>query len=99
MASNVDLVNYIVDQCGGAGDIIAKKMFGDYGLYCNGKIVGLICDNSLFVKPTEAGKSLISEVEKRPPYKGAKEYFYIADVDDSDFLSKLIKATYIELSR
>ena len=30
MASNPDLVQYIVDQCAGAGTITARKMFGDY---------------------------------------------------------------------
>lgn len=42
MASSKDFVQYIVDQCSGAGDIIAKKMFGDYGIYCDGKLFGLI---------------------------------------------------------
>ena len=37
MASSIDFVQYIVDQCSGAGDIAAKKMFGDYGIYCDGK--------------------------------------------------------------
>lgn len=30
MASNPDLVQYIADQCAGAGKITVKKMFGDY---------------------------------------------------------------------
>ena len=34
MASNADFVQYIADQCNGAGEIVAKKMFGDYGIYC-----------------------------------------------------------------
>ena len=41
MASNADFVQYIADQCSGAGEIVAKKMFGDYGIYCDGKIFGL----------------------------------------------------------
>ena len=45
MASNEDFVQYIADQCGGAGEIVTKKMFGDYGIYCDGKIFGLICDD------------------------------------------------------
>ena len=47
MASSIDFVQYIVDQCSKAGDIVAKKMFGDYGIYCDGKIFGLICDDKL----------------------------------------------------
>ena len=94
MASNGDFVQYIVDQCSGAGEIVAKKMFGDYGIYCNGKIFGLICDNRFYLKPTEAGHALLRKEELRPPYDGAKDYFYIADVDDRDYLSSLVRETY-----
>ena len=93
MASNIDLVHYIADQCSGAGDITTRKMFGDYAIYCDGKIFGLICDNNLYIKPTEAGRALLSNVELRPPYDGAKDYFYIAEVDDRDSLSALVRAT------
>ncbi len=94
MASNADFVQYIVDQCSGAGEIVAKKMFGDYGIYCNGKIFGLICDDRFYLKPTEAGRTLLRKEELRPPYDGAKDYFYIADVDDRDYLSSLVRETY-----
>lgn len=93
MASSKDFVQYIVDQCSGAGDIVAKKMFGDYGIYCNGKIFGLICDDCFYLKPTEAVRPLLRTEELRPPYEGAKQYFYIADVDDHDYLSKLVIET------
>lgn len=93
MASNIDFVQYIVDQCSGAGDIVAKKMFGDYGIYCNGKIFGLICDDCLYLKPTEAVRPLLRTHELRRPYEGAKHYFYIADVDDHEYLSKLVAET------
>ena len=93
MASNPDFVQFIVDQCSGAGSVEAKKMFGDYGIYCGGKIFGLICDNGFYVKPTEAGRALLRSEELRTPYDGAKPYFYIEDVDDRDYLSALVKAT------
>lgn len=93
MASNPDFVQYIVDQCGGAGNIEARKMFGDYGVYCNGKIFGLICDNGFYVKPTGEGGRMLRNIDMRPPYEGAKDYFYIEDVDDHDYLSALVKAT------
>ena len=73
MASSKDFVQFVAEQCGGAGEITARKMFGDYGIYCDGKIFGLICDD--------------------PPYDGAKDYFYIADVDDRDSLSMLVRET------
>ena len=93
MASTPDFVQYIADQCAGAGEISVKKMFGDYGIYCDGVIFGLICDNRFYLKPTEAGRSLLRSVEMRPPYDGAKDYFFIEDVDDRDYLSALVRET------
>ena len=93
MACSTDFVQYISDQCSGAGEIAVKKMMGDWCIYCDGVLFGLICDNNLYIKVTEPGKELLKEVVLRPPYDGAKNYFYIADVDDREYLVQLIKAT------
>ena len=97
MASNADFVQYIADQCAGAGDIVTKKMFGDYGIYCNGKIFGLICDDKFYLKPTQAGQQLLLNVRLCPPYEGAKDYFLIEDVDDHERMAALVRATCQEL--
>jgi TfoX/Sxy family transcriptional regulator of competence genes len=93
MASNKDFVQYIADQCAGAGEITVKKMFGDYGIYCNGKIFGLICDDCFYLKPTDVVQSLLRNVDLQPPYDGAKNYFFIADVDDRDYLALIVRET------
>lgn len=93
MASNPSFVQYIADQCAGAGEIITKKMFGDYAIYCDGKIFGLICDDCFFLKPTDAVKPLLRAVEMLPPYDGAKDYFFISDVDDHDYLALIVSET------
>lgn len=93
MASNTDFVQYIADQCAGAGGITVKKMFGVYGIYCDGIIFGLICDSCFYLKPTDAGRALLRTVDMRPPYDGAKDYFFIDDVDDRDYLSTLVRET------
>ena len=60
MACNSDFVQYIADQCAGAGEIAVKQMMGDYCIYCDGILFGLICDNNFYLKVTEPGKSLRS---------------------------------------
>ena len=92
MACNADFVQFIVDQCAGAGEIAVRKMMGEYCIYCEGVLFGLICDNKLYIKVTEAGGALLKERLLRPPYNGARDYFYIRDVDDREYLAGLIKA-------
>ena len=52
MASKPEFVEYIADQLSDAGSITYRKMFGEYGLYCDGKIFALICEDELFIKVT-----------------------------------------------
>ena len=97
MACSADYVQYVVDQCSGAGEIAVKKMMGDYCIYCDGVLFGLICDNNLYIKVTEAGATVLNEVILRPPYEGARDYFLVDDVDNNDYLKELVRATMLEL--
>lgn len=98
MASDQQFVDFVTDQIKGAGEIVARKMFGEYGIYGDGKIFGLICDNKLFIKPTMAGRAFIGKVNESPAYPGAKPAFLIDDkIEDSAWLSHLVKLTLNEL--
>ena len=98
MASDLEFVKFVVEQMQNAGIIEYKYMFGGYTLYSEGKVVGLICDNKLFVKPTKAGKEFIGNVNEAPAYPGAKPSFLIEEqIEDSVWLSELIKITEKEL--
>lgn len=98
MASDQKFVDYVIEQIENAGEITAKKMFGEYGIYSDGKIFALICDNKLFVKPTKSGREFIGDVVEAPPYKGAKPSFLIEDkLEDRDWLSELVRISVKEL--
>lgn len=93
MSSKLEFVQYCVDQCGGAGIITYKKMFGEYGLYCGGKMFAVVCDDMLFIKPTEQVRAKYPELPEKPPYDGAKNYLLIEDVDNAELLTELVKMT------
>ena len=98
MATDKSFVEFIVDQIEIVGQITFKKMFGEYAVYCNGKVVALVCDNQLFIKPTEGGRVFIGNVVEAPAYKGAKLSFLIDDrIEDREWFSNLIRITCEEL--
>ncbi len=98
MASDKSFVVFIADQIENAGQITYKQMFGEFALYCEGKVVALVCDNQLFIKPTEGGRAFIGDVVEAPAYTGAKPSFLIDDrVEDREWISTLIRITYQEL--
>ncbi|KAF5060002.1 hypothetical protein DSECCO2_330170 [anaerobic digester metagenome] len=97
MASSMDYVLYVCEQMSLAGSITYKKMFGDYAVYCDGKCFALICDNQLFISPTEAGLGLLPEVTMGIPYDGAKPRILLEDIEDRDFMCRLVQETCAQL--
>lgn len=97
MATTREFVEYIVDQLRDAGQVSVRPMFGEYGLYVNGKIVGLLCDEQLFLKITEAGKAFLETYETAEAYPGSKPYFLISDPDNRETLTELIRVSLPEL--
>jgi DNA transformation protein and related proteins len=89
-------IDYILDQLISAGDVAARKMFGEYALYCDGKVVALVCRNTLFVKITDEGKKFVGKYyHEGHAYKGARTSMIIDDsrIEDHEWLSELIRIT------
>ncbi len=94
MASDLGFVEYVVDQLDPDLAVTYRKMFGEFGLYSHGRLFALICDDRLFIKPTDGGRAFIGEVVEAPPYPGAKPSFLIEDrIEDAEWLSELVRIT------
>lgn len=98
MATDLEFMEFLADQMAGAGEISHRKMFGEYAVYLGGKVVALVCDNQLFVKPTAAGRAFIGAPVEAPAYPGAKNSFLIEDAfEDREWISELIRITARDL--
>lgn len=98
MASDANFVDFVIGQIKNAGIITARKMFGEYGLYSDEKLFGLICDNKLFIKSTDSGRDFIGNVVEAAPYPGAKPSFLIEDkIEDASWVSELVRISVKEL--
>ncbi len=99
MSTDPKTVAFIVDQVAGAGAISSKPMFGEYGIYCDGKMVAMVCDDRLYVKPTPSGRAYSEGASEASPYPGAKPCLLIDTErwEDGDWLSNLFKISASEL--
>ena len=94
MATRPGTMEWIVEQGGGSGVLSARKMFGEYGVWRDGKLVALVCDDQLYVKPTPAGRvHLGDDVHEAPPYPTAKPCLVVGGErwDDRDWLTELFR--------
>ena len=89
---------YVREALSTAGDIVIKSMMGGYLVYLNGKLIGDICDNELFLKRTPTSDRMLAESELRFPYEGSKTLMYVFDsFDDKALILELLNGMYAEL--
>lgn len=95
MSTQQSTIDFLTDQLSSLHAIRLRKMFGEYALYCDEKVVGLVCDDELFIKITEKGKEFVgADFAEGTPYPGAKPYMQVGDkLDNTEWLCKLIKMT------
>ncbi len=99
MATSKDFHDYVTECLQSAADgITTRRMMGEYCVYCRGKIIGLICDNILYLKITPSTEKLLADCEKGYPYDGSKTLMHIVDdFENIPLMSEVINILYIEL--
>jgi TfoX/Sxy family transcriptional regulator of competence genes len=89
---------YVREALSAAGDIVIKPMMGGYLVYLNGKLIGDICDNELFLKRTPTSDRMLAESELRYPYEGSKTLMHVFDsFDDKALILELLNGMYADL--
>ncbi len=97
MASSKAYLEFILEQLSGLEEITHRAMMGEYVLYYRGRIFGGIYDDRFLVKPTKSAGAMMPDADMEIPYEGAKEMILVDDVDNRDFLRKLVESMYEEL--
>ena len=97
MASSRDYLEFVLDQLSALDDISYKAMMGEFILYYRGKIVGGIYDDRFLVKPTASARRMMPDAPAELPYEGAKKMLLVEDIDDREFLCRLLNAMAEEL--
>ncbi len=97
MASTKEYLNFILDQLSGLEEITYRLMMGEFLLYYRGRLFGGIYDDRLLVKPTKSAQAQMPQAPQELPYPGAKAMLLVEDVDNRDFLTRLVRAMYEDL--
>ncbi len=77
VAQGLEFVEYVTDQVDDSCNLTHRMMFGGCTIYLDGKVVALICDDQLFVKPTRAGREFIGPVVETTAQQSRMKSFLI----------------------
>lgn len=97
MASTLEYVEYVAGQLSGAGNVTYKKLFGEYGLWRNGKFFGTVEKNQFYIKITAGGHEMLPDAEPVAPHGGTPGMYLVEELEDREFLTRLVILTCIEL--
>ncbi len=94
MSTRKDTVEYVIDQLGDLA-VSTRAMFGEFALYCDGKTVAFICDDTVFMKPTEVAESMLGPDTMAPAYPGSKLYYAVPGerLEDRDWFQDVVQRT------
>lgn len=93
MSTSKEFAEYVTDQLGGEGEVLCKKLFGEYGLWRGGKLFGTIERDELYVKITEAGTCMLPGAVPVAPHGGKPGMYLVEELEDRDFLRELMIRT------
>ena len=97
MATRPDTVAHLLDMLSDL-PLTFRKMFGEYALYLDGRVVALVCDDQLFLKPTPAAQAALPGCATGCPYPGAKPHLLVTEaLDDPDTVSAALRAVARDL--
>ncbi|MGI3170107.1 TfoX/Sxy family protein [Pseudooceanicola sp. C21-150M6] len=97
MATARATVDHLTDLLSDLGPVRALPMFEEYGLYVGVKLVRLICDDRLYLKPLPVTQA--TGFDMAPPYPGAKPHVLVPEemLEDRDALTALLRAVHAAL--
>ncbi len=68
-----------------------QPMFGEHAIYCDDRIFGFVCDDTLLLKLVPEAEELTAELPRGEAYPGSKPYGVVDDdrMRDTDWLHEV----------
>jgi len=94
VSTSEETAAFIEDQLAGL-DFRTGKMFGEYAIYCDNKVVGFITDDTLMIKPSGVDPAVLEGTVPGHAYPGSKLYHSVPGdlLENREWLHRAIQST------
>ena len=73
MAASDSFAEFLREQLAALGHITMRRMFGKTGVFCNGLMLGMVRDNTLYFRVDDDNRAAFKEAESFPPLNYEKK--------------------------
>jgi len=67
MVASPDFADFLRDQLAPLGRITMRRMFGKTGVFCDGVMLGMVTDNTLYFRVDDQNRATFEEARDAPP--------------------------------
>ena len=73
MVASNDFADFLRDQLAPLGRITMRRMFGKTGVFCDGVMLGMVTDNTLYFRVDDQNRAIFAEAQDAPPLNYRKQ--------------------------
>ncbi len=72
MVASADFADFLRDQLAPLGRVMMRRMFGKTGVFCEGVMLGIVTENTLYFRVDSQNRATFKEAESFPPLNYVK---------------------------
>ena len=73
MVASASFAEFLCEQLAPLGSVSTRRMFGKTGVFCDGVMIGMVADDTLFLRVDAQSRSTFKEAEAFPPLNYKKK--------------------------
>src|SRR5262249_32473453 len=73
MTASDEFAEFLRDQLAPVGRITTRRMFGKTGVFCDGVMLGMVADNTLYFRVDDGNRAAFKEAQSFPPLNYQKK--------------------------
>ncbi|HEV2548219.1 MAG TPA: TfoX/Sxy family protein [Stellaceae bacterium] len=73
MVASASFAEFLRDELAPLGHVTMRRMFGKTGVFCDGFMLGIVADDTLYVRVDDKNRGAFKEAEAFPPLNYKKQ--------------------------
>src|SRR5882757_6415696 len=73
MVASDSFAEFLREQLTPIGRVTMRRMFGKTGVFCDGVMLGMVTENTLYFRVDDHNRAIFKEAESAPPLNYAKQ--------------------------
>ena len=97
MATSPEYARFVENQFRGLEGFSMRRMFGEYAIYLQGRVLGFLADEQILLQDTPVSRKLLPDAERRELFPGSKLFVIFEDEGNAHLLKSVSEAMWEEL--